>query len=647
MKTIQKFSLLLAILILAGHQIILAQVHLPLIFNDNMILQRDKPVNVWGWASKGEKITVSFNGQELSTRADAQGNWRVVLKPMTFGGPFEMSVRGKLGSKVFKNVLIGDVWVCSGQSNMEFPVNGWTHVLNHEKEIASANYPNIRLFSVEKNTSHQAQKDFKGGNWQVCSPATISPFSAVGYFFGRKLNIDLKIPIGLINTTWGGTNIETWTSWESISKREEYKNMNPAEFLAKEATWAKNKEKFQEALKHDPGIDEKWFAPETNAASWSNVELPHNFEHCVVGDLDGIVWFRKDIELTGNQAEKAILLSLGAIDDYDETYVNGVLVGKTDDWALQRKYALTPGLLKSGKNTIVVKVLDRAGGGGFSSSAADMFLSLGATQISLAGEWKFKPAVTSIQYDFKDAGPNVFPSQLYNAMVAPMIQFPIKGVIWYQGEQNAGEPKSYYTLFPEMIQNWRNKWGYEFPFLWVQLANFMAPSEQPVESSWAELREAQHQTLKVPKTGEAVIIDLGEAYDIHPKNKQDVGYRLALSALKNAYEKDVVYSGPVFRSMEIKDGKAVLEFDNPGNGLIAKGDKYGYLKGFAISGKDKHFVWAKAYIDGDKVVVYSDDVKEPTAVRYAWGDNPDDANLFNSSGLPASPFRTDITAQGK
>jgi sialate O-acetylesterase len=640
MKIKQRIATIILSLILAALQTLSAQLRLPAIFNDHMVLQRDKSVNVWGWSSKGETIEVSFNGQKVKTKSDAEGNWKVAFKPMVYGGPFELSIQGKSEKKVLRDIWIGDVWICSGQSNMEMPVNGWAKVNNFESEIATADHPGIRFFTVEKALSHQPEKDFKG-TWQVCSPASVSSFSAVAYFFGRKLNQDLRIPIGLVNSSWGGTNIQTWTSWDEIGKREEYKGQDPKEFSRIETSWQQNRVKYQDALAHDVGDLEKWFMPETNTVSWRKIKEPQSFEQSEIGDADGTVWFRRDIELDATQAGKATSVNLGVIDDKDETFINGKSIGKTNDWYTPRKYAIEPGLLKAGKNTIVVKVTDNAGGGGLVSPAGDLFLTAGNEQIPLSGEWTYRPSATTIQFKVKEKGPNVFPSQLYNAMIAPMIQFTIKGVIWYQGEQNTYEPDRYRSMFPAMIQDWRNKWGYEFPFLWVQLANFMAPAAQPSESKWAKLREAQHMALQLPQTGEAVIIDLGEAGNIHPKNKQDVGYRLALSALKIAYGEDKVYSGPVYLSMEIKEGKAILNFTHVGSGLMAKGDKYGYLKGFAIAGADHHFVWAWAYIDGDKVIVSSEDVKSPVTVRYAWGDNPDDANLYNKEGLPASPFRSD------
>jgi sialate O-acetylesterase len=638
-----KVKMLLLFCFLVASVNLEAQLRIPRIFSNDMVLQRDKPVTVWGWAGKGSVVTVSFNGQVLKGKSDGEGKWQVVLKPMSFGGPFEMTIKDKSGSQTLRNILIGDVWFCSGQSNMEMPIQGWNKdsIANAGNEIKSANYPQIRLFTVEKSMAYAPAEDVKGGQWQVCSPQTVGAFSATAFFFGRKLNTELNIPVGLINSTWGGTNIQAWTSWEEMSKLDRYKQLKMEDVAALQKKWTKNIGLYNAALNDDPGIREKWHAPETNTTSWKTIAMPVTFEQSEIGNTDGIVWYRKEIDLTETQANATALLSLGAIDDWDETYVNGTLVGKTNLHSEPRRYTIPSGILKPGANTVVVKVRDTGGYGGFTSQGKEIFLRVGKEQIPMAGSWMYKASVTTTQFDVPETGPNAFPSQLYNAMVAPMIKFPVKGAIWYQGESNAGEAFSYRSMFPTMINDWRSKWNDDFPFLWVQLASFMQPVTTPSESQWAELREAQHMTLNMPRTGEAVAIDIGEANDIHPKNKQDVGYRLALSALKTVYNKPVVHAGPVFESMEIKGNVIELTFSNIGTGLIARGDKYGYLKGFAIAGADHKFVWAKATIEGNKVFVTSAKVTQPVAVRYAWADNPDDANLFNEEGLPASPFRTD------
>ncbi|UII25334.1 sialate O-acetylesterase [Fulvivirga maritima] len=640
MKTkLKKYSLLL-ILFIMSTALADAKVKLPKVLADHMVIQRNQPITIWGWADKGEQITVEFNGEKATTKAKKNGEWQVELPAMKHGGPYTLTVKGEGDPVILNDILIGDVWICSGQSNMEMPIDGWGTVDNAAKEIKNADHPNIRLLTVEQDRSFSPKENIKKGEWKVCTPENIPSFSAAGYFFGRKINKELDVPIGLISTNWGGTYIQAWTSWDAISKDPEYKDLDPVEYEKQLKKWEENRVAYLKAIEDDPGLKERWFAPETNTQGWEKIKMPRQFEQSVIGNVDGIVWYRYDFDINEDPTNQKAVLSLGAIDDYDKTYVNGKLVGDQGGWNTTRFYELPKGLLKKGKNTIIIRMYDTGGGGGTTASPEEFYLSLDGEKLSLVGDWQFKATVTTAMYDVKDSGPNSFPSQLYNAMIAPLLNLHITGAIWYQGEANTYEAYHYRTMFPAMIRNWREKWGHEFPFIWAQLANYMAAKPQPDNSEWAELREAQHMALSLPKTGEAVLIDVGLANDIHPTNKQDVGLRLALSALKVAYNKDIVYSGPTYESMEVKGNEVVLSFSNTGSGLTTK-DKYGYVRGFAIAGNDKQFHWAKARIEGDKVIVYSDEVSDPKAVRYAWADNPDDANLYNKEGLPASPFRTD------
>ncbi|MFR9260871.1 MAG: sialate O-acetylesterase [Bacteroides cellulosilyticus] len=354
---------------------------------------------------------------------------------------------------------------------------------------------------------------------------------------------------------------------------------------------------------------------------------------------DGVIWFRKEFDLTAEQAKEPIVISLGAIDDWDVTYLNGQEIGKMDSYNTPREYIVSPERLKVGRNVLVVKAVNHTGDGGFTGEMKQMYCLTANERIPLAGDWKYR--VSQIIETTETLGPNSYPSLLYNAMLAPLTKFPIKGTIWYQGESNSGDAYRYRSLFPNMIRDWRKQWKYaEMPFYWVQLANFMKPAEEPGQSDWAELRESQHLTLELPYTGEALAIDIGETEDIHPRNKQDVGHRLALNALAKTYGKEVEFSGPEYQSMKIDGNRIILTFNHIAQGLVAK-DKYGYLKGFTIAGADQKFVYAQAAIKGNTIVVSSDEIENPVAVRYAWADNPIDANLYNSVGLPASPFRTD------
>ena len=355
--------------------------------------------------------------------------------------------------------------------------------------------------------------------------------------------------------------------------------------------------------------------------------------------LDGIVLFSNEFNINSDDIDSKAFLSLGRIDNSDITWVNGQKIGGVE-WGsdVERFYKIPENVLKPGNNNITVRVDNKWGQGGFASKPENFFLKLGQKNVPLSGEWKFK---VDLVYDKFKASPNEAPSLLYNAMINPLIPYGIKGVIWYQGENNTPRAKEYAITFPNMINNWRENWQQgDFPFLFVQLANFTNPQTTPGNSNWAELRESQLKTLSVKNTGMAVTIDIGEASDIHPKNKQDVGKRLMLSALKVAYDKDIVYSGPIYKSMQIEGEKAILSFDHIGSGLMVK-SKHGYINEFEIAGADKKFYWAKAEVVGDKVIVYSNNVKKPVAVRFGWSNNPAELNLYNKEGLPASPFRTD------
>lgn len=615
-----------------------AKIQMPSFFSNDMIIQRDMPIPVWGNANPGELIEVSFKDEKIKVKADQDGNWNVELSSSAYGGPFLMKIKGKDEKLEFENVLVGDIWLCSGQSNMEWRVR---YSNNPEFEISNASYPNIRLFTVEHTLSSFPEKEVKGC-WHACSPETVGDFSAVGYFFGRELHNELNIPVGLINSSWGGTGIETWTSPEMMKtipkfakQLEKSESMDIKKLLTDNA---QNKQYFQEAVKNDIGIIEHWYSRPSICTK--PIIVPQRWRETELSHMDGCVWLSYHIDLPLGVENEEAVLSLGVIDDEDITFINGEEIGRTNGYDAFRKYKIEKGVLVSGENNIMVNVIDNGGDGGLYGEAKDIYLQIGKNIYPMNGEWKYAISVDSKEYGFVDIDKNSYPSLLYNGMIAPITQFPVKGVIWYQGEHNASESKLYQTLFPNLINNWRTKWGYDFPFYWVQLANFMESDNVPKESDWASLREAQTKTLSLPKTGQAVITDIGDPKDIHPRNKQDVGKRLALIALHKDYEKkDLVFSGPIMRHAEVVGNKVEMSFDNIGSGLVARGETLG---GFAISGEDNKFLWAKAYIEGDKVIVYHDLVSKPVAIRYAWGDNPDNANLFNNEGLPALSFRVQL-----
>ena len=622
------------------------------IFSDHMVLQRNKPIPVWGWADPNENVIVEFNKQAKSGKADSSGKWMVRLDPEKEGGPFQLIINA--GNKLtFLDVMVGEVWICSGQSNMEFMVKS---VADAETEIAEANYPQIRHFTIPKHISPVPEDELTEGQWDVCSPETVGDFTAVGYFFARNIFNEIKIPIGLINATWGGTVVETWTSKNTLERSDDFKDIiaaissfNQDSLLQTKkrasekylAQMTKRIESLQGSVNNFNDVDQ-WMKADYDDSHWSHMKLPGQWENQVKGlkYLDGSVWFRKNFTLGREEEGKPAKIHLAMIDDNDRTYINGVPVGSTFIWNKIRIYGVPENVLKKGKNVVAIRVEDSGGGGGIYGNSDDMKIIVNRKQISLAGEWSFK--VDSMSMKIQGVEPNDFPCLLYNGMINPVISYAIQGAIWYQGESNAGRAFQYRRAFRMLIRDWRDHWAIgEFPFYFVQLASYNENNGNSKNgSTWAELREAQLMTLSLPNTGMAVTTDIGDSADIHPRNKQDVGKRLAAAALKNVYGENIICCSPLYKSMEVRWNRIILSFYNTGSGLMAK-DKYGYLKGFEIAGADSIFHFAKAFIEGDEVIVFSDLVNEPVAVRYGWADDAGEGNLYNKDGYPASPFRTD------
>jgi sialate O-acetylesterase len=650
--------LALSLLILASAATARAAVSLPAIISDNMVLQQGVKVRIWGKAKPGEQVAVTFDKKTSDTVADAQGRWQLSIGPFKAGGPpAELTVKGE-NVLTIKNVLVGEVWLCSGQSNMEWPLS---NTIGAAETLAQANYPEIRSFTVEHHTAAAPQTDVEG-RWVVTTPDEAAHFSAVAYFFGREIHQRLKLPIGIINSSWGGTPAEAWTSHEALLSSPElkpildrYESSLNALPQAKDA-YARALAAWEEKNLHldagNKGEALGYADPSTSTSGWSQMELPKQIEAAGLL-IDGAIWFRKVVELPASWSGKDLVVNLPPIDDHDVTYFNGTKIGSIgretpNSYMVPRKYVVPGSLVRAGRNVIAVRVFDSAGEGGFSRGGAMSIVPSGAAEseaISLRGNWDYKVEL-ALEPTHPDWGtrPEAVgvsnqnnPSVLYNAMIAPLVPFAIRGVIWYQGESNAGRAYQYRTLFPLMIRNWRSAWGHDFPFYFVQLANWHAGKAQPDESDWAELREAQTMTLREPHTGMAVTIDIGDENDIHPRNKLDVGRRLAAWALAGTYGQNVVPSGPLFERYTIEGDKVRIRFKY-GSGLKTMDGSA--LKGFAIAGEDRRFVWADARIDGDNVVVSSPMVQKPVAVRYGWADNPM-SNLYNNAGLPASPFRTD------
>lgn len=623
------------------------------LFTENMVLQQKQDIPIWGTAEPGGEVVVTINEQMKKAIVDDVGNWKLSLSPIPAGGPYELVIVGEETVNV-KNVMVGEVWICSGQSNMEMAVDlVGSSVFNSKEEVANANYPNIRLFMVDKVMANTPQENFESDGWKECSSETISGFSAVAYFFGRDLHNNLNIPIGLIQTAWGGTIVEAWTSGSTLKEVPEFKEI--VEYIESDSSTyeenlleAKKKleewpDKIEEILVDKGTLNHGFQNIDYNTDDWQTMKLPTVWEDLAIY-VDGIVWFSKVVDVPESWKGEDLNLSLGKINDYDITWFNGKKVGRGIDVIESRNYKIPSSLVNIGPNRIVVQVLDIGNVGGLYGPAKDMKLGAGDNSISLVGDWKY--IIDPIKFDLKElpekqdqnTGVNR-PTVLYNAMISPLLPYGIKGAIWYQGESNASRAYQYRYLFSSLIKDWRNVWGQgDFPFLFVQLANFMDVKPQPMEDTWAELREAQTMALELPNTGMAVAIDIGDAKDIHPKNKQEVGKRLALNALAKVYGKDIPYSGPIYQSMKIEESKIRLQFTYTNEGLKIKGEKK--LNGFAIAGEDKKFVWAEAKINGDEVIVWNSKIKKPVAVRYAWAANPV-CNLYNGTNLPASPFRTD------
>jgi sialate O-acetylesterase len=639
-----KITLMMLTCLLSAKSIY-TQVRLPGIFGDHMVIQRSQPVPVWGWSAPTEKIVVTFNHQTKATSADHNGRWRVNLDPEPAGGPYELSVQGSNIIK-YRDVFVGEVWLCSGQSNMEFELKS---AMNEEAEIRSADHPEIRQIKIPASASPSPKDDIAPASWKTCNPQNAGEFTAVGYFFAREIVKRLHVAVGLINSTWGGTMVETWISRGAFEKSPEFRSMiasMPEKDLESAVKQRRTILEKQVSLLQrnitDTLPEPEWKDPAYNSQAWPVMRVSTTWENQGLGlnDLDGTVWFRKEIRLDSDAANKTFTLSLGKIDDFDETYVNGIRVGATRNYAANRLYPVPRGIFREGRNVIAVRVEDTGGGGGFYGDSLAVKLETENGDLALGDPWSFR--VAKIANGSAGIGPNDFPGLLYNAMIHPLIPYAIRGVLWYQGEANADRAYQYRTAFPLLIADWRQQWQEGvFPFYYVQLASFNAANGNSEHgSSWAELREAQTRTLNVPETGMAVTIDIGTSNDIHPKNKQDVGLRLAAIALNNIYGRPMEYSGPVYESMNIQENKIILSFTHTGSGLVAR-NKYGYLTGFEIAGTDHHFHYAKAFLEKNKVIVFADDVQQPVAVHYAWADDAGDANLFNQEGFPAVPFRTD------
>lgn len=635
-----------------------AKIKLQPMFTSNMVLQQKSDAPIWGEATPDKTVTVvtSWNGQKYTIKADAQGKWRLNVSTPSAGGPYDITISD--GKKVvLSNVLIGEVWLCTGQSNMEMPMQGWDVKMNADAIAESGKYKNIRMLQVNEVYSTTTRDDIsvRNGGWMTCSPETVKDFSATGYFFGKNLNDDLNVPVGLIMTCWGGTAVETWISPEKLVKVPEFKDRVEDIMLGKKTDAERYQEYqdqyhawFKSEAQREGSVNAQGNAvyadPAYNDAAWKTMPLPNQIDVAGLSDFDGHLWFRKTINIPAAWAGKDLELNLANVDDNDITWFNGVRVGETMGYNVHRRYIIPGKLVKAGKAVITVSDLDGGGGGGIWGEAQNLNirpLKGNNDVLSLAGHWRYK--IGSKLLDMASMPTNNSMNQyqpvvLYNSMINPLIPYTLAGAIWYQGEANADRAYQYRDLLPLMIADWRGRWGKDFPFYIMQLANYQQQHKEPVECAWAELREAQLMTARnVANCGMAVNIDLGDPNNIHPLTKSEVGRRLAVLAEAKTYGQKVPYSGPEYESYTIERGQIRLSFRHAQDMKTADG---GRLKGFAVAGADHKFHWADARIEGNTIVVSSPAVDDPLAVRYAWDDDPA-CNLTNHSNLPASPFRTD------
>lgn len=621
-----------------------AKVALPALVSDGMVLQRDREIPLWGSADPGEAIEIRFLGETRSVTADAEGNWSVKLSPAGAGGPYTLQVN----DVEIKNILVGDVWLCSGQSNMELPVSRVMEMFREEVETYSN--PMIRHLKVPLSYDfHGPRQEIAPAEWKELTPGNALAFSAVAYFFARELHEATGIPIGLINASVGGSPAEAWISEEGLkpfpaylNERDIWRDDQLVEGV-RQLDRARRDSWNQILYQQDKGLNEgeKWFSRKRDDSQWETVDLfDTTWGSDGVNPVNGVHWLRKAVTIPSHLAGNPALLRLGCIVDADSVFVNGTFVGTTAYQYPPRNYPIPAGLLEEGENNITARLISYSGYPGFVKEKP-YEIRFDTEKISLEGAWKYKqgtrmpalPGETFFQYK---------PTGLYNAMIAPLLPVNFKGVLWYQGESNTGRHNEYRGLMEALIGDWRARWEEPaLPFLIAQLSNFMQDPPYPSESHWAELRNAQRELVNsTPHTGLAVTIDIGEWNDIHPLNKKEAGRRLSLQARRIAYkDNEVIADGPIFRSMHAEGSRLILSFEERSNDLLPVQE----LKGFAIAGADGKFEWAQAAVKGNQVEVWSKTIAEPTRVRYAWRNNPEEANLKNRRGLPASPFEAGLT----
>jgi sialate O-acetylesterase len=622
-------------LLLAVFCTITAKPKLPKFFSSHMVLQRDVPITIYGWADKNKTVTVQFTGKEQTTKTNVNGEWSVTFAAMPAGGPYNMAVSD--GDKVtFNDVYVGDVWFCSGQSNMGYKLED---AVNGKEELANAAHEKIKLLQVSRTMAGLPQKDIEKGSWETSSPKSAEGFSAVAYFFGRELQTKYNIPIGLINSSWGGTNIEAWMSEDIMGNHPaakkviaEMKGMDFSDVMKSYKVEFKAWE--DKAKATDVGLKQQWFVKDYNTANWKDIELPVYWSKAKITPNDGVIWVSKNIDLTVNDLNTDNLtLSIGRVDNEDVTYINGKQVGASDNKDKDRLYTIPKQNFVVGKNTLTIRVTNSGDIGGFRSFAEDLYLQTASRKVSIAGNWKYAVGTPDIEPVPERQHPTKYPTSLYNGMVAPFFGVKIKGILWYQGEANSKNAAEYGNLMKEMITDWRKKWSADYPFIFAQLPNYAKQNNK-----WVTLRESQASVLTLKNTGMATLIDVGQDDNIHPANKQEPARRLALIAGNLAYgDKNLPLNAPKFEGYNVDGSNVVVIF----NGILT--NKGGAINGFEIAGSDKKFYPAIAQLqaDGKTIKLISNKVEKPVAIRYLWADAPGKVNLYNKEGMPSPPFRTD------
>lgn len=617
---------------------------LPAFLNDGMVLQRESRVRIWGKAVPGAELKLTFRGRIHRTLVSGSGDWEIELGRLKAGGPDEMLIECESSSRLLKDILVGDVWLLGGQSNMQIPIRRTLDLF--ADEVKNAEYPELRSFTVPQEYDfHGPREEVTGGSWVSVNPSSIYDFSAIGYFFAKRVHEKYKIPIGLIQSAIGGTPVEAWMSEQSLRR---FKRFQDELTLCKDDTYVngtKQKEEqrnnrwYGELYEKDEGLQDAkgiWYSEDYDDSAWKVMEIPRSFEGTELEDFKGSVWFRKEIDIPKGMLKGKGKIAIGTIIDADDTYINGVQIGNTGYLYPPRRYEIPEGLLQEGRNVITVRVLVTQNTGGFVSDMP-YYIRANGEELPISGTWKYKiGAVMKAQL------PTTFfqykPTGVFNGMIYPLRKYAIKGIMWYQGESNTGYPYDYKELFEAVIKDWRELWNLgELPFLYVQLPNFCLWKKEPDISGWARLRNEQRKALEIPGTGMVVAIDKGMYNDLHPWDKKSIGDRLFLLASDLVYGEELVGSGPLYDYME-RDGASIkLHFKHTGSGLMVKGDK---PEGFELCGADGVYYPADAVLEKHAAVVTSRYVKEPMALRYAWADNPEEANLYNREGLPASPFET-------